>query len=99
MLGGDSVTNFHTYAFDWTTNAMLFYVDGHLYETQTGWESSTGNAYPFPFDWPFFLVMNLAIGGNYLGNPSAAAINAGTVFPSELLVDYVRVYDLTDPLK
>jgi beta-glucanase (GH16 family) len=97
--GGDSVTNFHTYTLDWTTNALLFYVDGHLYETQTAWGSSTGNAYPFPFNQPFFFIMNLAIGGNYLGNPSPDAINAGTVFPAEMLVDYIRVYQLTEPFR
>jgi beta-glucanase (GH16 family) len=95
---GDSVTNFHTYTLDWTTNAMLFYVDGHLYETQASWSSSTGNAYPFPFNQPFFLIMNLAIGGNYVGNPSITSINSGTVFPSAMLVDYVRIYSVTDKL-
>ncbi len=95
---GGAVTNFHTYTLDWTTNAILFYVDGHLYETQNGWSSSTGKAYPFPFNQPFFLLMNLAIGGNYVGNPSTNAINAGNPFPGEMLVDYVRLYRVTDPL-
>jgi len=95
---GGSVTNFNTYTLDWTTNAILFYVDGHLYESQTNWSSSTGNAYPFPFNQPFFLIMNMAIGGNYLGNPSTNAINAGTTFPGQVLVDYVRIYNPTAPL-
>ncbi len=98
FLPGDSVTNFHTYTMDWTTNAFLFYVDGHLYETQYGWGSSTANPYPYPFNQPFFLLMNLAIGGQYVGNPSTNSINSGTVFPCEMDVDYVRVYDVTDPL-
>jgi len=98
LFKGDSVTNFHTYTFDWTPNAMLFYVDGHLYENQTGWGSSTGNPYPYPFNQPFFLVMNLAIGGNYVGNPSVSQINSGTVFPCEMQVDYVRIYAPTAPL-
>ncbi len=99
FIGGASVTNFHTYTLDWTTNAILYYVDGHLYETQTSWTSSTGNAYPFPFNQPFFIIMNLAIGGNYLGNPTTNAINAGSTFPSEMQVDYVRLYTVTDPLR
>jgi beta-glucanase (GH16 family) len=99
FLGGDSATNFHTYTLDWTTNAFLFYVDGHLYETQTGWGTSTANAYPFPFDQPFFFLMNMAIGGTYLGNPSMQAINAGTPFPVEMLVDYLRIYTQTAPLQ
>ena len=96
---GGATTNFHIYALDWTTNAILWYVDGHLYETQTYWWSSTGYAYPFPFNQPFFLLMNLAIGGDYLGDPSISAINAGTVFPGQVLVDYVRIYTVTSPLQ
>jgi beta-glucanase (GH16 family) len=96
--GSDSVTSFHTYTLDWTTNAIMFYVDGHLYENQSNWTSSAGS-YPFPFNQPFFIIMNLAIGGNYLGNPTIAAIDAGSVFPAELRVDYVRIYQTTDPLR
>ena len=94
----DSVTNFHTYTLDWTTNAMLFYVDGHLFESQTSWSSSAGS-YPFPFDQPFFILMNFAVGGNYVSNPSVTDINTHSVFPSEILVDYVRVYNTTAPLR
>jgi beta-glucanase (GH16 family) len=96
---GAATTNFHSYTLDWTTNAILFYVDGHLYETQMSWGSSTTNAYPFPFNQPFFLLMNMAIGGNYLGNPSPSTINAGTVFPGEMLLDYLRIYKTTDPFR
>jgi beta-glucanase (GH16 family) len=93
-----AVTNFHTYTLDWTTNAMLFYVDGHLFESQTSWSSAAGS-YPFPFNQPFFLIMNFAIGGNYVSNPTSTDINAHSVFPSEVLVDYVRVYNTTAPLR
>lgn len=88
---------FHTYTLDWSTNALRFYVDGHLYEAQTSWSSSGGD-YPFPFNQPFFFIMNLAVGGNYVGNPSANDINAGTSFPAEMQVDYVRIYQPTAPL-
>ncbi|HWH69377.1 MAG TPA: glycoside hydrolase family 16 protein, partial [Candidatus Sulfotelmatobacter sp.] len=63
-----SVTNFHTYLLDWSTNMIRWYVDGLLFQTQTSWSSSTG-PYPAPFNQPFFILMNLAIGGNYLGRP------------------------------
>ena len=46
------------------------------------------NPWPAPFDQPFYLVMNLAVGGHFPGNPDKT-----TVFPAEMLVDYVRVYD------
>jgi len=97
LLPGDSVTNFHTYTLDWTTNAILYYVDGHLYQTQTGWTSASGS-YPFPFNQPFFIIMNVAVGGVYLGKPTTNAINAGSTFPSAMLVDYVRLYRPTAPL-
>ena len=80
-------TDFHTYMLDWGTNYLKWYVDGVLYQTKTSWYS-TGNPYPAPFDQPFYLIMNLAIGGNYGGNPDGT-----TVFPGEVQVDYVRVYD------
>jgi beta-glucanase (GH16 family) len=95
---GNSVTNFHNYMLEWSTNIVRWYVDNHLYETQTNWSSSTGS-YPAPFNQPFFIVMNLAIGGGYLGKPSTNTINANTIFPGEIQMDYVRVWDLTSPLQ
>lgn len=100
--GSDSVTNFHVYLLEWSTNAINWYVDGHLYETQTSWWSNVGTTsstypYPAPFNVPFYILMNLAIGGQYLGNPSTNAINAS--LPGQMLVDYVRVYNQTGPLQ
>ena len=46
------------------------------------------NAWPAPFDRPFYLVLNLAVGGKFLGNPDKT-----TKFPAEMLVDYVRAYE------
>ena len=98
--GGDSSTNFHNYLLEWEPNSISFSVDGHLYETQTSWGTSiSGATYPTPFNAPFFILMNLAVGGNYVGNPSISAINAGTIFPAEVQVDYVRVYERTVPLQ
>src|ERR1041385_2518455 len=88
----DSVTNFHIYAIEWSTNSIKWIVDTTTVQTWTSWSSSTG-PYPAPYNQPFFIIMNLAIGGNYLGNPSDAAINSGTAFPGEMQVDYVRVND------
>jgi beta-glucanase (GH16 family) len=92
-----SVTNFHIYDLDWSMNAFLFYVDGHLYQSQTSWTSSLG-AFPTPFNQPCFIIMNLAVGGNYVGNPSIATINANGGFPGDMQVDYVRVLSQTAPL-
>ena len=88
---GDSVANFHLYAVEWTKSAIRWFVDGHLYETQTAWWSSSAadsrNPYPAPFDQPFYIIMNLAVGGDFGGNPTDS-----TAFPGEIQVDYVRVY-------
>jgi beta-glucanase (GH16 family) len=91
FTGGDSVTNFHVYDLDWTSNSITWSVNGVAYETQTSWGSSTGNPYPFPFNQPFFLLMNVAVGGSYLGNPSTSSINPS--LPGEMVIDYIRVYD------
>lgn len=85
----DSVTNWHIYDLIWNAGSIQWSVDGHVYETQ-----SAGA----PFNAPFFFIMNLAVGGNYVGNPTVAQIEAGTVFPQEMQVDYVRVYEQTAPL-
>jgi beta-glucanase (GH16 family) len=98
-LPGSSVTNFHSYMLEWTSNAINWFVDGILYENQTNWGGSSLGPYPEPFDRPFFLIMNLAIGGAYLGNPSQATINSNSVFPAVMQVDYVRIYDQTAPLQ
>jgi beta-glucanase (GH16 family) len=95
---GGSTTNFHVYRLDWTTNSIKWYVDNILYQTRTTWSSSTG-PYPAPFNQPFYILMNMAIGGQYLGSPSTNTINANTVFPGDMQVDYVRVSDLTAPLQ
>jgi beta-glucanase (GH16 family) len=100
--GSDSVTNFHVYLLEWSTNAISWYVDGHRYETQTNWWSNVGTStstypYPAPFNEPFYILMNVAVGGQYLGNPSTNLINAS--LPGQMLVDYVRIYNQTGPLQ
>lgn len=97
-FNGDSITNVHTYMVDWESNSISFYVGDQLYETQTSWTDSLG-PYPAPFNSPFYLLMNLAVGGNFVTKPSIAAIEAGAVFPAQLQVDYVRVLERTAPLQ
>jgi|SRR5581483_11641986 len=95
--GQSAASDFHLYAVDWTTNAIKWSVDGHVYETQTHWWSASNpadlsqrNPFPAPFDQPFYIIMNLAVGGDFDGDP-----DAGTAFPGEMVVDYVRVYQET----
>jgi beta-glucanase (GH16 family) len=87
---GNGAGQFHDYLLEWTTNSISWYVDSQLYETQTNW--STARApYPAPFNQPFYIIMNLAIGGSFVGYP-----DSNTAFPGEMQVDYIRVFDKTD---
>jgi beta-glucosidase len=82
--------DYHVYAIQWSANSVAFYVDGNLYYTAT---PSSVPAGQWPFNNPFFILLNLAIGGNstFLGTPDPNA-----PFPNQdMLVDYVRVYQST----
>jgi beta-glucanase (GH16 family) len=77
--------DFHTFAVEWEPNVMRFYVDGRLYKTRTPADLPAGTSWVF--DHPFFVILNVAVGGGWPGNPDAT-----TLFPQQMLVDYVRVY-------
>jgi beta-glucanase (GH16 family) len=77
---------FHVFALEWDVNEIRWYVDDVNYLTVNTWYTSGGD-YPAPFDQPFNIVLNLAIGGTWPGNPDAS-----TTFPQKLLIDYVKVY-------
>jgi len=103
---GGTIAEFHVYALEWEPAEIRWLVDGKVYQTQTEWWSASRrrsrdgasppavkpgrNPFPAPFDQPFYLLLNVAVGGNFLGNP-----DADTPFPAEMVVDYVRVYDRT----
>jgi len=82
--------DYHTYAVEWEPNVIRFYVDGLLYKTRTPEELPAGAAWVF--NHPFFLIINVAVGGYWPGYPDAT-----TVFPQQMLVDYVRVYQRATP--
>jgi beta-glucanase (GH16 family) len=77
--------DFHIYAVEWESNLIRYYLDSTLYETITPASLPSGS--PWVFDHPFFLLLNVAVGGSWPGSPDAT-----TVFPQTMLVDYVRVY-------
>ena len=91
----DFSRDFHTYTLEWDPTMMKWYVDGNLYSTKTSWWSDNG-PFPAPFDQPFHILMNIAVGGFYAGcaEPDASCITA--LFPQTLKVDYVRVYRRND---
>lgn len=90
----DFSEDFHVYALEWEPDTMRWYVDGILYSTKSSsqWYSSAAPENPrAPFDQPFYLILNAAVGGFYTGCTSAACVTAN--FPQEYVVDYVRVYE------
>ncbi|QNA90114.1 family 16 glycosylhydrolase [Massilia sp. Dwa41.01b] len=94
------VSEWHTYTLEWRSNEITWSIDGVVTSTQTKWWSSNVNppdsdddlnAWPAPFDKPFYVLINLAVGGNFDGNPDAATPDKG-----EMLVDYIRWSMLPD---
>jgi beta-glucanase (GH16 family) len=84
--GGAQLSDgFHTYAVEWDPGEIRFYLDDTLYETQDASGAPDG-AWVFD-NQPFFIIINVAVGGDWPGNPDST-----TVFPQKLLVDWVRVY-------
>jgi beta-glucanase (GH16 family) len=81
--GGVFADDFHTFAVDWAPDQISWSVDGDVYQTRT---PADANGNPWVFDHPFFLILNVAVGGNWPGPPDGS-----TQFPQQMLVDYVRV--------
>lgn len=93
-------TDFHVFAVEWGEGFINFFVDDFLYQQITAEdvgnivnrELPTGNSQSeWVFDQPFFILLNVAVGGNYVGFPALE-----TTFPQTMLVDYVKVYQETN---
>ncbi len=80
--------DFHVFAVEWDPGRIAFYVDDHLYHLATSAHVPPGGRWAF--DAPFFLILNVAVGGNFVG-----PVGPSTTFPQTMLVDYVRVYERT----
>ena len=90
----ETIENFHVYAVEWKENEISWYCDGKLVKSLTQWHSARGE-YPAPFNVDFYILLNLAVGGNF---------DRGTMPPddfvsSEMKIDYVRVYKWDENLK
>lgn len=87
--GGDTIINdvrlFHIYSVEWNSSKIKWFVDGKKY-----WEADILNNINSTDELhnPFFLILNMAVGGNFPGNPTSNSITSDT-----LMVDYVRVYE------
>ena len=92
--GGNALTNsyalfnsrfdvdYHTFAIEWDVNSVDYFVDGYLYQ-----HIEKSSVPQWVYDHPFYMILNVAVGGNYGGNPIT-----GTPFPQTMTIDYVRVY-------
>ncbi|GAB3363423.1 family 16 glycosylhydrolase [Micromonospora halotolerans] len=84
LPGGQALADaFHTYTVDWAPDSITWYLDGVAYSRKTPADAG-GNRWVF--DHPFFMIMNVAVGGNWPGSPDGS-----TTFPQTMTIDYVRV--------
>jgi len=92
-LKGNFADDFHIFAVEWEPDEMRFYVDDRCYYKTSEWftkRSGFGEvSYPAPYDQPFYIILNVAVGGNWPGNPDEF-----TTFDeqAQMVVDYVKVY-------
>lgn len=86
ILPGDGFdAGFHTFAIEWDDDSIAWFVDGQIYQRRTPDDLPSGARWVF--DHPFFILLNVAVGGQFVGDPDAT-----TQFPQTMLVDWVRVY-------
>lgn len=93
-----TIADYHVYSLEWEPGLLRWLVDGNVYyETSQWWSLGAGEsepyAYPAPYDKPFYILLNLALGGNYDSGVSPEASS----LPARMFVDYVRVYDKDQP--
>ena len=98
VLDNDSfAAGYHTFGCEWLPGKIIWYVDGVKFHEESNWYSTTEGqgtlSYPAPFDQPFYVILNLAIGGSWVGYPDEL-----TTFGEQNAyeVDYVRVYQLDE---
>ncbi|MDE6888848.1 MAG: carbohydrate binding domain-containing protein [Eubacterium sp.] len=89
---GNFSDEYHTFSAEWEPGMIRWYVDGSLIHTENDWYSATEGqgeiTYPAPFDQPFYMILNLAVGGNWPGNPDAST----NIKDAEFLIDDIKVY-------
>jgi beta-glucanase (GH16 family) len=84
-LSGAFADDYHVFSVEWNTSEIRWLIDDREYQRIS--PTSLPNGSTWVFDHPFFLLLNVAVGGAWPGYPDAS-----TVFPQQMLVDYVRVY-------
>ena len=90
---GNFADEYHVFACEWEPGEMRFYVDNELYFTEHEWYTKRNGfdemTYPAPFDQPFYMILNVAVGGSWVGYPDATTEFGEN---AQMVVDYVRVY-------
>jgi beta-glucanase (GH16 family) len=87
-VGGPVGDGFHTFSIEWQPDLIVWYIDGIEYHRATPADVAPDE---WVFDHPFFLLLNVAVGGNF-GGP----VGPDTTFPQAMAVDYVRIYGAAD---
>lgn len=92
LSDGSFADEYHTFAVEWLPGKINWYLDGKLYHSESDWYSKTEGqgiiTYPAPFDQPFYIILNLAVGGSWVGYPDET-----TDFENQAYeIDYVKVY-------
>jgi len=85
LAGAGFDADFHVFGVEWSESRITWLVDGVPYRTITETSLPTGGTWVF--DHPFYIILNVAVGGNFVGPPDDS-----TIFPQTMLVDWVRVY-------
>lgn len=90
-----SIEEWHVYAVDWRADHITWLVDGNEYFTlkASDWYTTASNKESAPFDQPFYLLLNLAVGGNFDSTGSQQLKNNEAFTSASMYVDYVRVYE------
>lgn len=90
LPAGTGIDSFHTYEVIWEPGRISWLVDGRVYAAATEWRSRTpGIESPAPFDKPFYLLVNLAVGGSF---DEQAMGRVTTDLPAEFRLDYIRIF-------
>ena len=89
---GSFSEEYHIFSAEWEPGRISWYVDGRLIHTENDWYSAAEGqgeiTYPAPFDQPFYIILNLAVGGSWVGNPDETT----DIENASYKIDYVKVY-------
>ncbi|MBQ7158302.1 MAG: carbohydrate binding domain-containing protein [Treponema sp.] len=96
LPSGDFSKDFHVFAVEWEPDEIRWYCDGILYKSAKDWFTKrpgfAEQTYPAPFDQPFYIILNLAVGGSWVGYPDENTNFDPRLDDAKMYVDYVKVY-------